>query len=145
MRQKNKVDAAPKSAENPWYFSKQTISYPILWMILPPPIAVPVAITTAQSIIIHVGISNNACSPVLPWAKHIPSQNTPMNFFPSCAPCIKEVSAAPQICAPTKNLCCFLLLCSPIPWQKHITFKKENTTKTAWGRERDRERKTKSF
>ena len=50
------------------------------------------------------GITNSPpAATSLPRERNMPSMNTPMNFCPSCAPCMNAIAAAPTICAPPKK------------------------------------------
>ena len=86
--------AAPaRSAEKPWYFSSLTMLWPTDLMMRSPPTLVPMPIVAEHSSIIQMGMP---ASPTLVWplAKATPKKSTPMNFCPSCAPCIKLMAAA---------------------------------------------------
>ena len=95
--------AAPAiSAEKPWDFSSRTISMPTDLMIFFPPMDVPRAMAADPSKSIHRG----NCTPWVlldPLTIQIPNSMTPMNFCPSCAPCINAMAAAPPIWAYRKN------------------------------------------
>ena len=58
--------------------------------------------TVLQSSISQTGIAMPATL-VSPLQKAMPRKRTPMNFCPSCAPCMKLIAAAPKICAYLKN------------------------------------------
>ena len=47
---------------------------------------------------------------LLPCAKNTPKRKTPINFWPSWAPCMKAIAAPPLICAPLKKRLVFVLL-----------------------------------
>ena len=50
-------------------------------------------------------VTNVGAPSTLLWPplKATPRNRTPMNFCPSCAPCMKLMAAAPNICAPLKK------------------------------------------
>ena len=98
----SRMQKAPaRSAENPWYFSSLTMSMPTDLMIFSPPTLVPTPMTALHSTMSHTGIT----APVRsgwPFEKATPSSRTPMNFWPSWAPCMKLMAAAPKICRAVK-------------------------------------------
>ena len=53
--------------------------------------------------VLHSSISQTGMTTPLtldcPLQKATPRNSTPMNFWPSCAPCMKLMAAAPKICA----------------------------------------------
>ena len=57
-------------------------------MIFSPPTLVPRAMTTLHKSMSHTGISM-PLTEFWPWAKAAPKNRTPMNFWPSWAPCMK--------------------------------------------------------
>ena len=87
-----------RSAEKPWYFSSFTMSMPTLLMMGSPPTLVPMPMVALHRSISHTGITTPA---TLDWPlqKAMPRNRTPMNFWPSCAPCMKLMAPAPKICA----------------------------------------------
>ena len=58
--------------------------------------------TTLHRSMRHTGISM-PLTEFWPWAKAAPKNRTPMNFWPSWAPCMKLMAAAPAIWAKPKN------------------------------------------
>ena len=71
-------------------------------MIFSPPTLVPAAMTTLQTSMSHTGMEMPLTLPC-PLENAMPRNRTPMNFCPSCAPCMKLMAAAPKICAPRKK------------------------------------------
>ena len=71
-------------------------------MIFSPPTLVPSPITVEQSTISQIGITTPETLD-MPLQKATPKNNTPINFCPSCAPCMKLMAAAPKICATRKK------------------------------------------
>ena len=98
----SRQSAPARSAQKPWYRSSLTMSMPTDLMIFSPPTLVPRAMTTLHSSISQTGISMPATEP-WPWAKASPRNSTPMNFWPSWAPCMKLMPAAPAIWATRKK------------------------------------------
>ena len=94
--------ALDRSAEKPWYFSSRTMSCPTDLMMRSPPTLVPTPMIVLHRIISHTGMITPA-TPVCPLQNAMPRNRTPMNFWPSCAPCMKLMAAAPTICAYVKN------------------------------------------
>ena len=90
--------ALDRSAEKPWYFSSFTMSWPTDLMMRSPPTDVPTPMMALHRIMSQTGI----ITPVTlgwPLQNAMPRNSTPMNFWPSCAPCMKLMAAAPTICA----------------------------------------------
>ena len=74
------------------------MSWPTDLMMRSPPTDVPTPMMVLHRIMSQTGI----ITPVTlgwPLQNAIPRNSTPMNFWPSCAPCIKLMAAAPTICA----------------------------------------------
>ena len=90
--------AAAASDTAPCALPSFTMSMPTVFIMRSPPIAVPVAIPTLHSTVIQRGIWKFPPG-IFPIDRKIPRRNTPMNFCPSCAPCINAIAAAPAICA----------------------------------------------
>ena len=63
---------------------------------------VPRAITALHNTISHSGIWK-LVTLSCPLARKMPSMKTPINFWPSCAPCMNAIAAPPAICAPPKK------------------------------------------
>ena len=74
------------------------MSMPTDLMIFSPPTLVPTPMTVEHSSISHTGITT-PLTLVWPLQNARPRNSTPMNFCPSCAPCMKLMAAAPKICA----------------------------------------------
>ncbi|VWM23674.1 Uncharacterised protein [Collinsella intestinalis] len=72
-------------------------------MIFSPPTDVPTPMTTEHSSMSHTGMIMFSTED-WPLQKATPRNRTPMNFWPSCAPCMKLMPAAPAICAQRKNV-----------------------------------------
>ena len=75
---------------------------PTALIIFSPPTLVPMPITALHSTISHTGMST-PLTLLMPLEKATPKNSTPINFWPSWAPCIKLMAAAPKISAPVKN------------------------------------------
>ena len=87
-REEKKRDTEAHASEtNPRLKSSFTVFSPRDFIILPPPSDVPIAITVETVRISDTGTEN----PTLPSPKLIRKSITPINFCPSCAPCINEV------------------------------------------------------
>ena len=99
----SRLAVALTEAAKPWYLSRRTISMPTFLMIFLPPTAVPMAMTAAQSTMIHSG--KPPISPTVRLSESaMASMAVDMNFWPSCAPCMRATPAAPSTCMRPKKL-----------------------------------------
>ena len=91
--------ALDRSAEKPWYFSSFTMSMAHGFDdAFTADADVPTPMMVLHRIMSQIGI----ITPVTlgwPLQNAMPRNSTPMNFWPSCAPCMKLMAAAPTICA----------------------------------------------
>ena len=94
--------ALDRSAEKPWNFSSLTMSCPTDLMMRSPPTDVPSPMMTLPQQHQPHRITTPATLDC-PLQNAMPRNSTPMNFWPSCAPCMKLIEAAPTICAYLKN------------------------------------------
>ena len=99
----SRLAVAETEAAKPWYTQRSTVSMPTFLMIFLPPTAVPMAMTAAQSTMIQSG--KPPISPTVMLSESaMASMAVDMNFWPSCAPCMRATPAAPRTCMRPKKL-----------------------------------------